>query len=279
MRSVLIVLATAVALATAGAASATPDQAEATPASTDLVIDAQSAPIGAVLGRGDRVGDSCRFGELEVSQEAAGRDSVWAAIRVNKRCEVSVIARWTGALIDRPAGVLSQVEDAGLVEATFSKEGGPAGQTNQSLGTTLAAASCSTHEQQIIHYGYGGPTDRLTRLVGKMVACENATTFTSVSQTGTCYATDPPGGWTWVIERCYSGGAWYTSTTAQTIEKGDFHCSPRSSFPCNIVDPDGYDHTLTTKERKTRGGSTVCTAWLTGLDVVGSYQDIIQGCR
>lgn len=158
MRSVLIVLATAVALATAGAASATPDQAEATPASTDLVIDAQSAPIGAVLGRGDRVGDSCRFGELEVSQEAAGRDSVWAAIRVNKRCEVSVIARWTGALIDRPAGVLSQVEDAGLVEATFSKEGGPAGQTNQSLGTTLAAASCSTHEQQIIHYGYGGPT-------------------------------------------------------------------------------------------------------------------------
>lgn len=65
----------------------------------------------------------------------------------------------------------------------------------------------------------------------------------------------------------------------QTIEKGDFHCSPRSSFPCNIVDPDGYDHTLTTRERKTRGGATVCTAWLTGLDVVGSYQDIIQGCR
>ncbi|HSO49626.1 MAG TPA: hypothetical protein VLS86_03695, partial [Acidimicrobiia bacterium] len=244
-------------------------------------FDAGDVALETVLAKGVKDGQTCQFGNLEVSQNAGGLRTNWAVIRIDDSCEVSVAARWRGSLSDRPAAILPELEDSETHTKSFTetvevRRGDDRGKdTSQAV---MAASSCSTHKQQIIHYGFGGPLDVLTKLIGTMVACENATTFTSVSHTGSCVATNPPGGWTWVVERCYSGGVIATSTTAQTIEKGDFHCSPRASFPCNAVNPDGYDHTLRTVEQKARGGGALCFVSLTGLDVVASYKDIIQGC-
>jgi hypothetical protein len=244
-------------------------------------VNDQVAPVGHTVAQGRRDGTRCTFkGGLHVDQVSDGLTD-WVAIRVDDSCAVSLEANWSGQLVDAPAGILPDSESEEWAEESFTEEA--LLETEEirlaGLGTITAAATCTTHQAQRIMYGYGGPTDRLTRLVGKMVACESSTSWTSVSATGTCYATDPPGSWKWVIEKCYSGGITTSSTVAQAIQFGDYHCSPRTTAPCSATNPDGYDHTMKMVERKTRGGSATCTGSLTGLDVVASYTDIIQGCK
>lgn len=252
------------------------DQSERGPGAS-VEFDAGDVPIGAVVARGVKDGQTCKFDNLEASRDAGGLPTAWAVIRTNDSCEVSVAARWRGSFSDRPAGIAPGVEDAKTNEKSFTEAAGISDSRSLISGGVAALFACSTHKQQIVHYGFGGPLDVLTKLIGTMVVCENGSEFTDVSHTGTCVGTDL-GAWEWVIEQCYSGGIIVGASIAQTIEKGDFHCSPRNQAPCSASNPDGYDHTLKTVEQKNLGGSATCFVSLTGIDVLGSYKDIIQGC-
>lgn len=272
---VLMVLGVSLAmLATSFSAGAEPPVTDDQTKSPEF--DAGKVPIGEVIASGMKDDQTCKFDNLEIMREAEESDTSWAVVRISESCDVSVVARWQGAFAERPSEIAPNVDSLETTEESFRQSAGTVAQSTDPM-KSLQLASCSTHKQQIIHYGFGGPLDVLTKLIGTMVVCENGSSFTDVSHTGTCVGTDL-GAWEWVIERCYSGGIIVGSTTAQTIEKGDFHCSPRNQAPCSASNPDGYDHTLKTVEQKNLGGSALCFVSLTGIDVLGSYKDIIQGC-
>ncbi len=53
--------------------------------------------------------------------------------------------------------------------------------------------------------------------------------------------------------------------------RGDYHCSPRSSFPCNPSSPDGYDHSLYVHVVGWSNGRGHCWHDYTGDIVAGPF--------
>ena len=60
--------------------------------------------------------------------------------------------------------------------------------------------------------------------------------------------------------------------------RGDFHCSPDASFPCNLSDPDGYHHRLFARVAGYPSGHSGCTHSWDGHIVLGPEVEIVSGC-
>lgn len=264
---------------------AEPESDKPRPTLQSDTIDLGASQVGESVTVGERLSDGrCALEEFRVSQQSAD-DRQWTALSVDGTCSVVVSGSWTGAMSDGPSDIVSTVERFAInsEEATFTDRLPGDSALNPGSDQAAVLAYCSHHENEIWHYGLGGVIDRLTRIRGWMDPCEDGTGFTDVTYGGTCYATDL-GAWEWVIEQCLKTGKTVTNDYAETTERGDFHCSPRGQAPCSSSSPDGYDHSLHTRQYKNVDrsglpGAAFCEAWATGNLGLGTGEQIIFGCN
>jgi hypothetical protein len=141
--------------------------------------------------------------------------------------------------------------------------------------------SCKTVKQHFFTYGFGGAAfDKLTHIWSSMTYCYNGFDVWGTSTTGSACGGTNEVSWAWVNDLCiYSSQSLIESTSSVwSTVRGDFHCSPDASFPCNLSDPDGYHHRLFARVAGYISGHSGCTNWWDGHIVLGPEMEIVSGC-
>lgn len=221
--------------------------------------------VGTVVARGVPNGaGACSFGVTEASTIESGQ---WEALDVGSDCIVTVQSAWTGTLADGPAEYQAVDEDLGVPAAPAV--------------ATAAATTCKLAEEFFFTYGYGGAAlDKLTRLWSAMNYCYNDTYVWGSNDTGSGCAGQNEPSWNWVVDWCVITAQRFTQSTSSVWSqiRGDYHCTPPSSTPCNLSDPDGYYHSLWDQVTAYPSGHSHCTHWWSGQVVLGPESQIIAGC-
>lgn len=277
-----ILVASLVVSIAPAASSETPPDPNAPP--TEVSVDQKQ--VGAVLERGELSanGQACTFeGDRIFSTEKTGEEH-WQVFEITDDCELVLAQRWIGTIADAPPGLEEVVER--IIEAESNSEE-PSQERAPKLKTAgfvfggefLAAETCQEHKQKLYTNGYGGPTDQLTKLYSGAGICTNGSTAEIEWHSRSCYATNPPGSWTWVVDSCTTTSIKYgPASYVYKTDLGAFHCSPPGSFPCNLSSPDGYYHTMYARIRAWGSGTVTCDWWWGGQTVLGPYRQILLGC-
>lgn len=256
-----------------------PSAAGANETDSRLEVRLDESSLGAVVARGIKSADqSCVFSEDRYFSAVETGEERWHALEVSDECDLILDHRWIGTLADAPLDLRDALNGIEEEETTPAPELKTAG-LSWSFDV-MAAETCREHRQRIYTYGGGGPTyDKLTRLENSAGICSNGSNAWIEWHTRNCYATDPPGGWTWVIDSCFTSAIkWGPASYVYKTDLGAFHCSPTGSSPCNISSPDGYYHTLYSRFRAWGSGSVICDWWYGGQVVFGPRQQILLGC-
>lgn len=199
---------------------------------------------------------------------------------LNTECQVVVNAKWEGALDAGPEDVIEQLHKLLTTQTSLVYEETESSLANENgASTVLLTSGIKTSEQHVWMYGYGGTWDQLTHKKGKMTFSYNGSTATITSESGTCQGSSH-GSWSWVVDGCvrdvYEPGP---ASVVRRGGRGDYHCTPASSFPCNLSNPDGYYHSLYETEYGYSNGSSICYLGSGGNIVAGVTRQILQGCN
>lgn len=249
---------------------------------TRLEVDIDQKSVGAILARGVKTAEhSCQFSDDRFFATEKSDEEKWQAYEVTDGCDLVLTHRWMGTLADAPIDLgVEDDKDDGIEkeETTLAPELTTAGVSLRL--DILAATTCKEHRQRIYTYGGGGPTlDKLTRVENSAGICSNGSSAWIEFHSRNCYATDPPGGWAWVIDACNTSAiVWGPASYVYKTDHGAFHCSPPGSSPCSLSSPDGYYHSLYSRFRAWGSGAVTCDWWWGGQVVFGPKQQILLGC-
>ncbi|HKB28214.1 MAG TPA: hypothetical protein VKC59_04255 [Candidatus Limnocylindrales bacterium] len=224
--------------------------------------------VGAVVARGAKDPDGACFFDGGTAQELEfGR---WVILRVSSDCVVTVASTWIGSLSEGPSALTGPiVADLGDIAPASGAE------------VVSIATSCKTVKQHFFTYGFGGAAfDKLTHVWSSLTYCYTGFEVWGTSTAGSaCAGTNEPS-WTWMNDLCiYSSQSLGESdSSVWSTVRGDFHCSPDASFPCNLSDPDGYHHRLFARVAGYPSGHSGCTHSWDGHIVLGPEVEIVSGC-
>lgn len=250
-----------------------------TPAAADgddhpSTVSGDAAEVGDVLAQGVAADGGCWFDEVRVMTTAAGDGTTrWLEAGADDQCRMVVTAKWQGELSEGPDRITELLLPLLLTESPPVPEEG-----SDDDGGVSAAVACRTSEQMVFMYGFGGPSDKLTRKTGRLTFCYDGVTATSSGQSGSCQGSSPAY-WNWVVDACV--------LTSQNIGpnslvwrngRGDYHCSSPGTWPCNMSSPDGYYHSLYEEEDGHGDGTSHCLYGWSGNIVDGVNRNILQGC-
>lgn len=247
-------------------------------------INREDVNVGDIVGQGIRNTDGdCGFGVIEMASTTINDGNTrWLGILLNAECQVVVNAKWEGVLDAGPKDVIEQLRKLLVAQTSLVYEETELPLANINVNGTpniLLTSGTKTSEQHVWMYGYGGSWDQLTHKNGKMTFSYTGSTATIISESGTCQGSSP-GTWSWVVDGCvrdvYEPGP---AAVVRRGGRGDYHCSPASSFPCNLSNPDGYYHSLYETEYGYSNGSSVCYLGSGGNIVAGVTNQILQGCN
>lgn len=287
MSRAVIPVAAALVLAVTSAISA-----DTSAGSTDqpLALSTDQLSVGDLVVVGRPSSNSvCDFSDPVTITTSVPSDGParWLGLTIDDQCRAVVSAKWNGEMSDGPAQVvdplmsLTRTESEPVIAQGSTAEPSESVETSEDGGVGTAASFCNrTSEQHVYMYGYAGHWDQLTHLQGRMKFCWDNTKAWVSSHWGGCWGSDPPGGWQWLVDGCWrtkliSGPAW----RVQVHHRGDYHCSPPNSWPCDISDPNGYYHYLYSEIWGDGDGTSTCLWTWSGRIAGGVGQNIVQGCH
>ena len=242
--------------------------------------DLNTPAVGHVVAEGFRTSpDACLFESVEPLPLAANGEMEWIAIAVDDGCTASVAARWEGSLADAPFDLNQVPLESDEPSGRTTTEAAPT--TPAPVQSGAVASGCKTSEGVTYMYGFGGTLDKLTNKGGRLSFCWNGTVAWMQSQSGSCWGSDPPGGWYWKVDLCYtstSSGSPYPGQPVWRTGTGNFHCTPATSWPCDLSNPTGYYHWLKDSETGYPNGFSICGFDWGGQVVQGVGAYVVQGC-
>lgn len=236
---------------------------------------------GEKIASGRKVEGGCQFDRMDMmlvkTEKGKGE---WIIYSVDDMCNLIVDARWSGTIQDAPKPFREIVSREAPEGKWYTAQEADKSSKSMSSNKSIALSStCETHKNTVRTYGYGGVVDKLTELTGWIVACRNSNgSFVSGSNNGICWAETWTPGWNWTIDGCAKYGFELQSWTVAGQQRGDFHCTPSSNFPCNLSNPDGYYHSLYLSQRVYYSGRAYCTYSASGNYVLGPWGYNLQGC-
>jgi len=236
--------------------------------------------LGERIASGYKVQGGCRFNPMDLTLVKTNeKGGEWIIYSVDDACNLVVDARWFGAIQDAPEAFREMITKEELDGKWYVAQRGEHHQIGMIIDDINLSLNCETHKNTIRTYGYGGVVDKLTELTGWIVACRKGSGgFISGSSNGSCWAATWPPTWDWVIDSCVKYGFELQSWTVAGQQRGDYHCTPPSNFPCNLSNPEGYYHSLYLSQRVYASGTAYCTRSIGGNYVQGPWGYNLQGC-
>lgn len=242
-------------------------------------INGDALEVGDVAVEGIPTGDGiCEFDGFLISTTADEEDTTqWLSMALDDECRFVVDARWAGELEDGPASIVEPLI-ALLPYQSEPVDETPSEGTEESAALSLV--TCKQSRQYVYMYGWGGPIDKLTHKWGTLHFCYTGSSATINTHSGTCQGSQLLPTWSWTVVSCTTFGV--VPGPASSVERtgrGTYRCTPINTAPCNISNPDGYNHTLTEKITGSGSGSSSCTYGFGGQIVFGVGRQILQGCN
>ena len=244
-------------------------------------INGNELVVGDIVVTGTRSeGDICDFGAIKVQTTAPGQGKTqWLGIVLDTHCQAVVNAKWVGSLEEGPQDVVKPLLDLLAVASPLVSEQSGPDFVNKNEMSTSGVLATKTSEQHVFMYGYGGTWDKLTHKFGRITFSYNGQSATLSSQSGSCQGSKPFSWYEWVVDGCFLTSVNYgPSNIVWRTGRGDYHCEPPGTFPCNLSNPDGYYHSLYDDEDGHADGTSHCTFWWSGTIVAGVNREILQGC-
>lgn len=244
-------------------------------------INTDNYKVGDIIAEGTRgTGDLCNFDDFKVKTTASDDGKTnWVSIKFDKQCRAIIKAKWHGSLEEGPQDVIEPILNS-TPAMTIQDTQEPALLETKRVALSATTGS-KTSQQSVYTYGYGSPWfDVLTKQVGTLTFSYDGTNARKISHSTQYYGADWTSyfGWKWVLDSGLESVNQGPSPSVWLTSRGSFHCSPSSTFPCSISDPDGYYHSLYTDESGYADGTSYCIFWKTGNVVLGPNRDILQGC-
>jgi len=245
-------------------------------------INGDEVEVGDIIAIGVRGEDgTCDFDTIEVRTTAPGQNETqWLGIILDPRCQAVVNAKWSGSVDNGPQEIVNPLMELLPTASQLILEKSHTDTQNEGGASVAGDRATKTSEQHVFMYGYGGTWDKLTHKYGKITFSYNGQSATIISQTGSCQGSKPFSWYEWVVDGCYLTSVNYgPSTVVWRTGRGNYHCDPSGSFPCNLSNPDGYYHSLYDDEDGHASGKSYCTFWWSGNIVAGARKQILQGCN
>lgn len=244
-------------------------------------INTDNYKVGDIVAEGTLgTDDLCNFDDFKVSTTAPGDGKTnWVSIKFDRQCRAIIKAKWHGSLKEGPKDVIEPILNSMPAMTIQDTQEPVLPETNTvSLSATMGS---KTSQQTVYTYGYGTPWfDVLTRQTSTITFSYNGT---KAQKSGSWYssywgADHSSWGWKWIASGSPTSLNVGPSDVVWMTARGDYYCSPTSSFPCNTSNPQGYYHSLYTDEDGHADGTSHCTFWKSGVVVLGPNRDILQGC-
>jgi len=238
--------------------------------------------VGDIVAEGVRTKDgTCDFDVIKVKTTAPDDGKTrWLGILLDTECRAVVNAKWEGSLETGPQDVVEPL--LGVLPAASEPvpESPQPGLANNDDISTPGVRATKTSEQHVFMYGYGGKWDKLTHKYGRLTFSYNGQSATIISQYGSCQGSSPFPWYSWDVDGCYTISVYYgPGSVVWRTGRGDYHCDPAGTFPCNLSNPDGYYHRLYDDEDGYANGTSHCTYWWSGNIASGVSTEILQGCQ